>query len=346
MKKAQITIYITLGIVLLVGVAFFIYSYYSSIEEKLEAKSEETRQLSPQERAIKEYVESCLGLVGKGALVEIGFGGGYLDPPFYASNFFFDIAYLYYDDLVIVPSKEEVGKEISKYIDRSIDGCINFSFLADLGYNVTRGNIKANTAILENKAIITLNYPLKFQRHDSTFTVSEFSASHNVRLGHILDIVDDIVGDELDHPEWIDVEKLSSYDVDVSIRGKYLDTIAYFMIDNQSKIDNSPYIFVFATQFNTTKYFLPENNAPQFKDLKKEFNISAGKGFLYKVEAYDLENDTITFESETTMFNINAVTGIISFTPAEIDKGLRLVPVYIADSKGTVNYALLRFNIK
>ena len=89
MKKAQITIYMTLGVLILIGAFFFIYSYHLPTKEKLEAKSEETRQLSPQERVVKEYVESCLSLVGKDALVEIGFGGGYMDPPFYASNFFF-----------------------------------------------------------------------------------------------------------------------------------------------------------------------------------------------------------------------------------------------------------------
>ena len=75
-KKAQITIFLIIGVVILIVAGVFIYLRQPVDEVTLETSVEKVPlELKP----IQNFVESCLNKVSKEALILIGSHGGYID---------------------------------------------------------------------------------------------------------------------------------------------------------------------------------------------------------------------------------------------------------------------------
>ena len=56
-------------------------------------------------------------------------------------------------------------------------------------------------------------------------------------------------------------------------------------------------------------------------------------------------DDTITFRDNTSLFDINSLTGEISFTPNNDNVGRHLVNISVEDKDGAVDYVSVIFNI-
>ncbi|MCK4688651.1 MAG: hypothetical protein KAT66_11010 [Candidatus Lokiarchaeota archaeon] len=63
---------------------------------------------------------------------------------------------------------------------------------------------------------------------------------------------------------------------------------------------------------------------------KEVFNISSGELFEYTVNATSPNNKTIYYYDNTTMFEINISTGLISFIPSSNDAGLNIIKITAA----------------
>jgi hypothetical protein len=58
-----------------------------------------------------------------------------------------------------------------------------------------------------------------------------------------------------------------------------------------------------------------------------------GEQFIYRVNATDPDGDTLTYYTDTTLFNINPQTGEIIFTPSAKDIGKYEITIYVTDGK-------------
>ena len=60
-----------------------------------------------------------------------------------------------------------------------------------------------------------------------------------------------------------------------------------------------------------------------------------GQLFTLQINAFDPDNDTITFSDNSTLFNINSTTGLISFTPSYDSAGIYLINIMVCDGIDT-----------
>jgi len=77
------------------------------------------------------------------------------------------------------------------------------------------------------------------------------------------------------------------------------------------------------------------NTAPVFNPALANQNAYSDIEFTYDINATDLDSDTLTYYDNTTLFNINSETGIITDTPTESEKGTYTILITIGD--GTDN---------
>jgi len=74
------------------------------------------------------------------------------------------------------------------------------------------------------------------------------------------------------------------------------------------------------------------NSAPIIETIENQ-TAYEGERFILQVHASDPDNDTITFSDNSTLFNINSTTGLISFTPSYDSAGDYLINITITDGE-------------
>ncbi|MGV8171423.1 MAG: hypothetical protein ACP5OA_01890, partial [Candidatus Woesearchaeota archaeon] len=157
-KKGQVTVFIILGIVLIIIIGLSIYLVNSSKDKKI---SPPDILVSEKFLPIHEFVQQCVTQIATEAIIKLGQHGGYIDMdntvlsgmsfdmrPFeqYDSHAAFvspsdansEVAYWFYSDSVsgcdncrvgtLAPSLVDMERQISQYVSINMDSCLqNFS---------------------------------------------------------------------------------------------------------------------------------------------------------------------------------------------------------------------------
>jgi len=102
-KKAQVTIFIILGIVILITIGFLLYIGLGKV------RLEKTTAIPQQIRPINSFVENCIEGVGLEVLYSIGQQGGYYKPDLISTEL--NTAYFYYENEKIYLRKKELKRK-------------------------------------------------------------------------------------------------------------------------------------------------------------------------------------------------------------------------------------------
>lgn len=78
------------------------------------------------------------------------------------------------------------------------------------------------------------------------------------------------------------------------------------------------------------------NTPPEIQEIPDQL-LEVGETFNYAVEATDNDNDTLIFTDDTPLFQINKQTGLIIFTPSELDIGEYFINITVSDGAVSVN---------
>lgn len=214
-KKGQVTIFIIIGIVLLLsaGLTF----YFVRIAEEGEEEVELIATLVPVEfTQVKDYVEDCIKIIAIDALREFGEHGGYTSMSEDDFNFnindptesdaisispasFSPIPYWWY---LVSPnnclncqvfSAAPVGdleRILDRYVNSNLLSCINdFEPLKEQNFVFENiGEIDTNSIIAANDVIFGVNYPFGVSKGASTTEIENFVIRIELDLGEILEL--------------------------------------------------------------------------------------------------------------------------------------------------------------
>lgn len=98
-----------------------------------------------------------------------------------------------------------------------------------------------------------------------------------------------------------------------------------------------------STVINFTIY---QNSYPSI-DIRQEYNMTEGYSFYLNISANVTTDtgETVNYTDNTSLFNINPATGVISFTPTDNNVGIYWVQINITDSHGTTNTSIFNFTV-
>jgi len=228
-KKAQLTIFIIIGIVLLFSAATILYIKQSITQYKPPIESIE--QVSAELQPIQNYVTECLDMIAKEAIRKAGTQGGYLD----VSNILFNdadptsgegismspgseikIPYWYYmksanncEEKCVFASKQpslyrktgfgnSIEEQIDKYIEQKLSSCTReFTSFEAQGFDVQESSIKAITTITKTNVFVQLNYPLTIIREGVSEKISKFTVRIPINLGKFYDLAAELTQKEI-----------------------------------------------------------------------------------------------------------------------------------------------------
>jgi len=318
-KKAQITWFILIGIIILIGGGFFIYLNSTRSDKEIE----------------KVIVEECIKEVTPPGIYLLAAKGGYI----YLFNNVLNteniqIAYHLEYNTNISPERTFMEYELSQFVKESLPICINnFEPFNYLDFEI--GEINVQSSISKEKIFVNVNYPITVITNDSKTVISEFTAEFPVRLGHILDIKDKILSNLLD-TGMIGFDMLSSFDVELSLLPYDTETLVYSIYDESSVIDDVPFFFNFAVK-------IYGNSAPRLEFIP-DFVLTKGKTFEYNLEAFDNDKDDVMrFYTENALIDMHESTGKFSFTPLVTGEYEIIVCVqdrYLAEDCDTMRFLI------
>jgi len=184
-KNAQLTIFIIIAILIIAVIVLF-FAFRSGIQRE--------KPTSPEIAPIKNFVEECIYNVGEDALYFIGLHGGYYVPNKFSTSL--GIPYYIKDNKTLMPAKENIELEISKYVDEALLLCAgNFSEFNN--FQIAQGKPKTSAKIFDERVILNVNYPLTIIREEEKSRISKFENEIPIRLGRIYNASNFIVNEHL-----------------------------------------------------------------------------------------------------------------------------------------------------
>src|SRR3989344_7549201 len=191
-KRGQITIFIIISI-LIVAVVVLFFSLRGTLQKE--------KPVSPETAEIQNFVQGCLDDSLESVVFKVGENGGYYFPP-KVSTPVLEVPYYIKDNNNLMPKKEDIEKEISKYVSRELVLCLgDFALLPE--YQITKGQIITETKIEPERVLVEMNYPLTIIKGDAKSKIEDFNSEVPVRLGIVYDAVGEFIGGELETGEGI-----------------------------------------------------------------------------------------------------------------------------------------------
>jgi|TARA_B100002003_G_scaffold142270_1_gene131635 hypothetical protein len=352
-KKGQITFFIILGIVLVVSFALIFYLFQNSTD-KGESEIQQIQSFELSTSPINSYVESCIESVGEDAILWIGNHGGYFEVPTYNPDDYQGTAYYFYVDRNIMPSKEKIEQELSKYMDSELFFCIrNFIAFEEMGFEIEQGKINTTTMIRPNNVLFNVNFPIKISREQNTKQLVSFQGSiNNVRLSTIYDVSKSIIYEQMNDYNSVCLSCIIDggieNDLHIDISRGDNSSLLFTITDYNTIINDMPYEYRFANkyeEFSCSNLPLDDSNneyllgciQQKIMDTGYTFyveditNLTAyvNQSFSYKINAVGLN---LSFADYTPLFDINKKTGEIQFTPAQEQTGNHSIWIFVKDT--------------
>jgi hypothetical protein len=244
-KRGQVTVFVVIGLVILVS-AFLIW-YFTARQVTVQTPETLLRETPEQVKDVRLYVDECLQIVGKQAVVNLGEHGGWIydesDPeliqkPFDVSfnptdsegvqltNTGLKLPYWYYlksdndcrnckFSLEFVPTKATMTEGINLYIEKKLQSCLkDFKPLLKKGYTIRKaGDTVADAKISPDAVTLDIKYPLEIKKDQKDYTLTDFTSVLPVKLGRTYDLAATLVNKEQSAGflEYVTMMLVSSY---------------------------------------------------------------------------------------------------------------------------------------
>lgn len=243
MKRGQITIFIIIAILLVSSVVlFFVLKGNLKIPGK---------PISPETVEIQNFVEECLDDSLEKVVFRIGENGGYYSLGQAVSTPVLEVPYYIKDNKNLMPSKENIENEISKYVSRELVFCLG-DFTLFREYNITKGKIVATTKIESERVLVEVNYPLTIIKGESSSKIKKFNSEVPVRLGLVYDAVAEFIVADLKTDDFCITCLLSAIQetglkATPTFYGE--NTQIIYIEDPLSKLNKKEFVYVFANEY-------------------------------------------------------------------------------------------------
>ncbi len=300
-KRSQITVFIIVGIVLVIiaSLSYYLITKQSSlgIYESVAGKTDVN--------SVRSFVEGCIIKSSESGLQLLGVQGGKINlPNEFLMSHISNISYSYYKGENTVASLSELENELNSFVTSAVPICVDdFKSLKQEGMDVEGESIVAKSSINPNDVLVNLNYELII---NGKLSSEKFQIILPVELYKIQGYANEIVDKVVDDPDWLDITYLSSFDVPISIIPHSDDSFIISIVDPESKIAGDNFIYLLGLKF--------KNNYAPSLNIASEFRLARGSRFNHKVEALDPEGDSFVFTDNHAMFDITE-DGVIDFVP-------------------------------
>lgn len=238
MKKAQLSIFILVGVIIVL-VAAALYT--------ITAQKSRLAEISYGAFAeIHNSVQNCIENSLLYSAFYISIKGGYLNPPDYYESPFGNVSYGMKDGTKVLAGIDVIKTELAILVNELIPVCTADIFEKMPQYKITAEPPLTDIMLARNSVDAIVEYKITARLDQKEKVFDRFSASVPIRLSYIHSKINDIIDNAISS-EGIDMTYINGIDLDVRIL-PYKDTKLFIVSDKQSMINNMAFPFVFAVK--------------------------------------------------------------------------------------------------
>ena len=322
-KRGQITIFMIIGILILLIIALTLFFTRSIVKEEQDQELSESTPIETS--ALKMFVESCLTKTSYDSIYYNYINGGFYKPQFITLYNKWSVPYYYHLGDSFQPIEEQVEEGLSLYVQNNILDCLeNFSAIKDLKVVSTKEPI-ADVDIKPVGVDFDLDLSLEISSGDKTKEINEFSVQLDVPLREVNDILTEIIVEQDKSPNYVMLDHLSRLAVEKGFETKLFynfDEVIYIL--TFPKIDLSGRSLI--TQY-VVKYDWHEiiNRSLDLKPMEKQ-SIVLGQELSYNL---DYTGENVSFTSNHKRVMIENATLI--FIPTKEDLGEQKILIFASN---------------
>ncbi len=204
-KRGQITIFIVLGLILVIAAVLFFAFQRAVVERELPREEKVAPNLVP----IQNHVKQCVYDTAKQGLYLLGQQGGYINiPDFIKRNPNRNLAlvpgseiivpYWFFDGISRPVSIEFMQAELEDYLVDHIDECVNFEAFSD-SFEISKVGLTTATVLSgEEEISVSAVYPIevKNKADESVSTIRTYNTAVDVRLKDLQKLAAEILNAE------------------------------------------------------------------------------------------------------------------------------------------------------
>ncbi|MBI5392570.1 hypothetical protein HZA96_01755 [Candidatus Woesearchaeota archaeon] len=234
-KKAQVTVFIILGLLLVVTIGLTL-----TIKEIANQKAERYIPITDSITPLETYVKSCLQDIAKKEVQTIALQGLSFEPDvfIYYNNTKVNYLCLQQDNECInrYITKQEIGQRIAKIISNKIQDCVDLNIFKNQGFVVSTGEISAKITITPSKVIANLAYPIQLKKETKQLDAEDYGAEINLPFGQLFALATSITNKEIEDNYFDSIDFMkSSSDMQIQKIKVYPDTI-YILSKNNFQL--------------------------------------------------------------------------------------------------------------
>lgn len=236
-RKAQITVFMIVGIILLFSSALLFYIRGQIVEGIPEEFVPTVEEVPLEAQPVKLFVEDCMKQVASEGVRKMGAHSGYVDPsdPSYGSMFRAGISPTESDALrvmegsdALVPywwhmsspnncmgdcvfqsgrpalyrkdqGERSIEGQLDTYLENNLPGCIDdFRIFREQGFEIeVKGELDPEFRVAETESLVLLDYPITISKEGRTIDVGQFFTKLDVNIKNMYELAGDIADFEV-----------------------------------------------------------------------------------------------------------------------------------------------------
>lgn len=334
MKKGQATIFIILGVMLLLIVSALIFfsEEYTSSELEKEAIIDVPGFAEP----VSTFLQGCLDESSALAIEYVSYRGGYYERPALSADYlWYDVPYYYTQQHGnIAPSVAFVENQLSLAIKDAMQGCVGeYKTFEKQGIMVKEHGLALDVEMLDGKVIVKADYDIDIERDGISTALSPILAEIDSDMKKYLGYADMIVAKQEEMPNHVRLGYIIDlgYTEDIYIAILYGDNNVVYMIAENKTDEVEEFLFAIG-------YDWDEEGEASASTTK--LSLAADVGYEFE---YDL-GENASYAAYTDIFNVSD-DGMIRFTPEQEDAGIHDILISV-ENHGVTDYINLELNIK
>jgi len=272
-KRGQVTVFIILGIfILLSAISFFFLKDYI-IAEQIKQDEADTLELTLNADKVKSSVEYCIEETAEKSIITLGYYGGKEDfvGPFFDEEVF-DANYLYYMGKTQTSSTDDMEVILGGMMDEHLPECfekfedlkkvnvnnevINTELIAE-SFQLDKGKVNSSVVINDGAVNFNVNWPIKINFKDKVKEIEQFpNARLNIELEKMGLFLEEFMERMEMNPQFVDMFYLleQNYSIHTSIFNN--DTYVFLFEDENSIVDYKPLTFLFSVKVNSSEVLI------------------------------------------------------------------------------------------
>ena len=319
-KKGQLTILITIGVVILILAGIILYLRSTGREAQKAPAERETLQFPTELKPVGLFIQTCLESEAEKTINKTAIQGGRPLAPRHPYEWEgMILSHGYYMGINDLPTLEEMQNEMNAYLQIHIQDCLGgLQNFKDRGMNLQIGQIEPNFKVGTDAVVVELKYPITLVGETGQVLIEKFNAVIPSRLGYLHDAARKMVEQDISGAttfSFVSQFDLSSYLFPAS----EADLVMLFLSKDSS-------FYIINTYGN--------NSNPEIMPIDN-IRVSVGQPISFYVNATDPDGDILKFGDDTDLFDINSETGFISFTPSKEE--YQIIKITAEDGKKGVD---------